>query len=785
METRADVTGNDETGSRADSFNEIVTRLSQREQALRESEERYRAIAEDMPVLICRFLPGGEITFVNEAYCKYFAKTPEELVGSNFLSLIPEANRENVMANISALTVESPTQSHEHPVTAPNGGVRWQRWTNRAMFDARGNVVAYQSIGEDITERKRAEEALRVSEEALEKRIVALTQPLDDSRNIIFEDLFNLDDIQRLQDEFAKATGVASIITHTDGTPITAPSNFCRLCSDIIRKTDKGRANCFKSDALIGRHNPDGPIVQPCLSGGLWDAGAAIAVGGKHIANWLIGQVRDDTQTEEKMRENAREIGADEEAVVEAFREVPAMSREQFGLVAQVLFTLAKQLSTTAYQNVQQARFITERKQAEEKLRLDESRLEALVALGQMTSGSLREITDFALEEAIRLTSSTIGYLAFMNEEETVLTMHSWSKTAMAECKIVDKPIVYLVESTGLWGEAVRRRKPIITNDCLAPNPLKKGYPQGHVPVTRHMNIPVFDGDRIVAVAGVGNKEGEYDRADVRQLTLLMEGMWRLVQRTRIEKEREDLIAKLEAQNAELERFTYTVSHDLKSPLITIKGFVGVLRQDLAEGDLEPVQDDLARISNAADKMDQLLRDLLELSRVGRLVNPPEDVPLEELAHEALELVGGQAEQNGVQVEISPNLPVVFGDRLRLLEVLQNLLDNAVKYMGKQSQPRVEIGSRRDGNQTICYVRDNGIGIEPRHHERVFGLFDQLDQKVEGSGIGLALVKRIVEVHGGRVWIESEGLGHGSTFCFTIAQKKQARRDDLGDAPAR
>jgi len=177
-------------------------------------------------------------------------------------------------------------------------------------------------------------------------------------------------------------------------------------------------------------------------------------------------------------------------------------------------------------------REIAERTRAEEKIEhLTESRLEALLRLNQMTEASLQEITDFALEEGVRLTNSKIGYLAFMNDDETVLTMHSWSKTAMNECAIIDKPIVYPVETTGLWGEAVRQRQPIITNDYQAPNPLKKGHPEGHVPVKRHMNIPVFDGEYIVAVAGVGNKEEEYNDSDVRQLTLLMQGMWRLLQR--------------------------------------------------------------------------------------------------------------------------------------------------------------------------------------------------------------------------------------------------------------
>jgi len=170
----------------------------------------------------------------------------------------------------------------------------------------------------------------------------------------------------------------------------------------------------------------------------------------------------------------------------------------------------------------------------EEALRLDESRLEAVWQLSRMTKATLKEITDFALEEGVRLTKSQIGYLAFLNEDETVLTMQAWSKTAMEQCAVVDKPLVYPLETTGLWGEAVRQRQPIITNDYAAPNPYKKGYPEGHVVIRRHLNIPVFDGDRLVAVAGVGNKDDDYDESDVRQLTLLMNGMWWQIKRQRV-----------------------------------------------------------------------------------------------------------------------------------------------------------------------------------------------------------------------------------------------------------
>lgn len=178
---------------------------------------------------------------------------------------------------------------------------------------------------------------------------------------------------------------------------------------------------------------------------------------------------------------------------------------------------------------------ITLRRKAEEQLKLDEMRLEALAQLSQMSDAPMQALTDFTLEEAVRLTSSKIGYLAFLNEDETVLTMHSWSRSAMHECAIQDKPILYPLETTGLWGEAVRQRKPMITNDYAAPNPCKRGYPEGHVQVQRHMNVPIFDGNHIVILAGVGNKESDYDSSDIRQLTLLMQGMWQMIIRHRSE----------------------------------------------------------------------------------------------------------------------------------------------------------------------------------------------------------------------------------------------------------
>jgi PAS domain S-box-containing protein len=171
----------------------------------------------------------------------------------------------------------------------------------------------------------------------------------------------------------------------------------------------------------------------------------------------------------------------------------------------------------------------------EEALRLDESRLEAMWQLSQMTRASLKEITDFALEEGVRLTKSQIGYLAFVSEDESKLTMQAWSRSVRESCPLADQPLEFNVTDMGLWGEVIRQRQTLVINNYDAPHPSKRGFPQGHLKLRRYLAVPVFDGEHLVAVAGVGNKEEDYDDSDVRQLTLLMNGMWWHIKRMRAE----------------------------------------------------------------------------------------------------------------------------------------------------------------------------------------------------------------------------------------------------------
>jgi signal transduction histidine kinase len=165
--------------------------------------------------------------------------------------------------------------------------------------------------------------------------------------------------------------------------------------------------------------------------------------------------------------------------------------------------------------------------------------------------------------------------------------------------------------------------------------------------------------------------------------------------------------------------------------------------------------------------MGVLLNDLMELSRVGRVMGNPATCNLTLIAKQAIELVKVNIDALGIEIEIE-DMPNVNGDELRLIDVYLNLIENAIKFMGDQISPRIHIGSVEKDGMICCFVQDNGVGIDAKYHDQVFGLFERLSADVAGTGVGLALAKRIIEVHDGEIWVESDGLGHGSKVAFTL-----------------
>ncbi|GAB1471517.1 hypothetical protein MASR2M66_23950 [Chloroflexota bacterium] len=326
-----------------------------------------------------------------------------------------------------------------------------------------------------------------------------------------------------------------------------------------------------------------------------------------------------------------------------------------------------------------------------------------------------------------------------------------------------------------VWHDLIVRGFPFVGDAAhLTPEDVEKLDQRG---IKALLDVPIFVDGEWWGIIGFDDMaiNRNWSNSEVGALILASNLMGAAIKRRQMDTllqnelvQRKDLIDELGSKNVELERFSYSVSHDLRSPLVTIQGFLGYLKKNALEGNLAAFQKDFERISNATLRMDKLLKDLLELSRIGRVLNKPQDTPFDALVREALEIVHGRLMQGSITVQTQPNLPIVRGDKPRLIEVLQNLIDNAAKYMGDQPSPHIEIGQQgEEDGRLIFYVKDNGIGIAPEYYERIFRLFDKLDPVSDGTGVGLALVKRIIEFHGGQTWVESQ-LGEGSTFYFTL-----------------
>lgn len=223
----------------------------------------------------------------------------------------------------------------------------------------------------------------------------------------------------------------------------------------------------------------------------------------------------------------------------------------------------------------------------------------------------------------------------------------------------------------------------------------------------------------------------------------------------------------LQERTAEMEQFTYTVSHDLKSPLVTVQGFAGLLEQEITAGRTDRLAEFAHEIKAAGQHMSQLIGDLLELSRIGRIVNRIEEVAIGDVVQAILDEQHIEIENRGIRVECETPLPTLLVDGGRIRQVLDNLIVNAIKYGADNPSPRISVGSVIRDGQVQIYVRDNGTGIPENYHRKIFDLFQRLHVDQEGTGVGLAIVKRIVELHNGRVWLESK-LGNGAAFWIAF-----------------
>jgi PAS domain S-box-containing protein len=594
------------------------------------------------------------------------------------------------------------------------------------IFDDGGNVSQIIEYSFDITERKKMEEELRAARDELELRVRERTAELlrlNEALRVEINERKQVEDAHRRSEEKYRelVENANSIILRMD---VHGNVTFFNEFAESFFG--------FSGEEILGR-NVVGTIVPPADSSG----------------RDLVEMIRDIIRHPERYVRNENEnMRRDGERVWVLWTHKALLDAD--GRVSGILCIGSD---------------ITDRKKVEDALRLDEARLEALVELSRMAGASMKEIADFALEQQIALTKSRLGWLGFMDPEENVLTRQTCSKEAMNLCGIVKMPVDFPVPQAGLWADAVRERRPIIVNDHSILERHKPGYPEGHVRLSRLMVVPVLENGRIVALASVANKDEDYDATDVRQLTLLMDGMWKLIQRERAEKSLRD-----SERLAAMGRALSSVAHDMKTPLIAIGGFTRLVKDHLEAAN--PHRAKLDIVIQETRRLENMVRDMLDFSRPLELHLAHENI--DAIIAESLAVIEGAAMEKRVTLIKCPvrNPPRALVDAMRIKQMVINLVMNAA-----QASPEgetVRICYYEKGKSLVIDVTDGGPGIPSDKREEVFSPF--YTTKREGTGLGLPIIRKIVEAHEGRTAI-LDNPDRGITFRVEIPLSADKEKD--------
>jgi len=792
----------------------------QAEEQLRKSEESFvKAFNSSPAALMITRLADGKYIAVNEAYANIVGFDSSELLDhltTDFNIYIYPDQRGEILDQLFA---SGSLYNYETVIRNKAGEIRTVLASlEQIQFNGEDCLLATLV---DITERKRVERELNESQTRLEGIIETAMDGIittDENQNIVLfndaaEKMFGISaseaigqsidrfipsqfrDVHREHIRKFGETGTTSRIMHQDvltalhanGEEFPIEASISQvdikgqkfytvvhrdvtermLAEQKIRDTTQFLESIVDSSPVaIISYDVDGHVLT-------WNSAAERVFGWK--SEEVIGQIAPHIG-----HEHLHEFHALRQRVIqgEALNHVELIRQKKDGTPIVINLNTAPRFNAlgelTGYTAI--IADITERKQAEEKMQRQNQRLKALrdIDTAILAADSVESIVDAALShirELVGCKRAAMALIDWNTNEVVVFDVKTTDETSIT--RGVRIPLALYQDMF----ETFSKKQPVIMHDLSQVSELPPLFQtiKGEGLLSICM-LPLFSQEKQIGAFNMSSEiPGFFDKEkinlgrEVANQVAIAITQSRLVDELEEHlRERETLITDLTAKNAELESFTYTVSHDLKSPLVTIKGFLGYLEQDAIDGNVERFKDDEKRISNAVEKMQELLNDLLELSRIGRFVSPSEKFSFEDLARTTIELVRGHLNEHNVTVRIQPDLPVIYGDWQRLIEVLQNLLDNAAKYMGGQKEPIIEIGqSGEENGMPVLFVKDNGMGIESEHHERIFGLFNKLDAMSDGTGVGLALVKRIIEFHGGRIWVESEA-GVGTTFYFTL-----------------
>ena len=768
------------------------------------SETLYRSVVQHSPGLLCTFLPNGEITFANNSYAEYYDSTPNEMVGKFFQSLLHKDDREMVLKEIHALNKERPSSSLVQRVLLPTGEVRRQRWINRALFSESGEVIGYQAFGEDIQK----EYQIQQSQSALYRIWRAANQVADLEtlyayiHEIIQEIIPAKNFIITLMDEETHLPNPVYYVDEKDEPLKIQPGQSIPYGPSVYVLEHNTSLRCtpeefFALMPALDRDEGYGTLPKVWL-------GTSLILDGRAIGVMAVQDYDDENAFGAYEQEFLEMISPSVAAIIARRR-----TEEEIAIYAQT-----NALLFSASQTISQA------------LKLDPLYRTLYTFIIEVMACDLFMVSDYKTDtkmiscEYMVLDGKQHDVSGFpplpLNpdgegiQSRVIVNKASWLiSDYLEEIKTSKKP--HYIDEDGKLHDGVKSKlDESITRSALIVPLFFGGEVSGVIQVMSYQLNAYSQNDlRIVEALssqiGVAlNNASLYQQAqaeiemrtqaekalqrfntqlekriyertkDLNQRIATVEklntGMSNVLHDLNIANQQAEATAlELREANAELEAFSYSVSHDLRAPLRHIESFTQLLYNNL-DGNLgEQEERYFGNIFSATIKMRNLIQDLLSLSRAGRVGFKISQLDMNKIVGNVRDELFNETDERDITWKLA-SLPPVQADAGLIKIVWTNLIGNAVKYTRLEEKAQIEIGFLTpEDDQQIYFVRDNGIGFEKKYKDKLFGVFQRLHQgdDFEGNGIGLATVRRIIVRHGGKVWAESE-LGEGSVFYFSL-----------------
>jgi len=411
-----------------------------------------------------------------------------------------------------------------------------------------------------------------------------------------------------------------------------------------------------------------------------------------------------------------------------------------------------------------------------DELKLKDETLQSLLELIQLRDYTPKELVNYTLEECVRLTQSKAGYLHFINPNQKSLELYTWSKDVLKICT-AEKTTHYPISQAGVWADCFRIRAPIIHNDY--PNlPNKKGVPEGHFPVKRHMSVPIFDGNNIVAIVGVGNKVNPYDHRDVRKLTLFAGSMWKIIRQKRIEKQIAESEVKYREAFNQTEFYKDLFIHDISNILQNIQSSIGLFPILLKSGEKSEKIDDLIEIINdQVIRGSKLINNIRKLSLIDEGGPPLEKIDLFDILYKAYKFVKKSFSNREIDITITEKRNDIFvlADNF-LLDLFENLILNSVKHnQNEKINIEIKVSQNSEDMNIKIEIIDNGMGIPDVLKSQIIEGNYQKRKESKGMGLGLMLVRRLLKKYNAKFFIFDrikDDHTKGTNFTIVFQQVK-------------